>query len=142
MDIDVTFLFQLGMLLTTLVVLNGVLLRPFLGVIEAREAKIEGARDKARDLELRGNAHMEQYQAQMRQARFKAAGERDAIRTEARAEERKMLAQVRNEIAEKMNVTRKQLTAAEAEAGRNLSAQTEALARQLVAKVLGREVSS
>ena len=39
MDLDVTFLFQLGIFLVCLVGLNGLILKPFLAVIQEREAK-------------------------------------------------------------------------------------------------------
>ncbi len=142
MDLDVTLLFQLGLFLVCLVVLNGLIFKPFLRVIEEREERIEGAREDVERLTKLGDADMEQYQARMREARRKAQQEREALKSDGRDEERRLLAETRAQIAEGLGEKRNQISAAELEARRSLSADTEALTRQLVSKVLGREVSA
>ncbi len=142
MDIDLTYLFQLGLFLICLVTINGLLLRPFLRVIMERDEKIEGAQEDSERLQKLGDADMEKYQARMRDAKVKAQAEREKHRNEGREAERKLLAEVRAEIAHKIDEARTEIGAAEIEAQKDLSVDTEKMARQLVEKVLGRKVAA
>ena len=142
MDLDVTWLFQLGLFLICLVGLNGMILKPFLRVLQEREEKIEGARAAVVELTKLGDTDMEQYQARMRRARREAEQELEGFKTKARDEERRLLAETRAEIAQALNQARGEVAEAELEARQNLSKDTDSLARHLVSKVLGREVAA
>lgn len=142
MDIDITYPIQFGLLLLTLVTLNGIVLRPLLDIFQKREAQTEGADAGTERLVAQGNADMEQYQARMREARSQAQAARDALREEGREEERKILAQVRAEIADTLNDARTQVSEAEAKARAELSRDIPAMSKALVEKMLGRRVSA
>lgn len=142
MDIDFTLVLQLGIFMVVLVALNGLLFQPFLKVLDARDQKLEGAK---RDIERMGkdaHADLEVYQTRMREARDLAFKEREALVAAGREEERRLLAEVRNDISKALNDARKEVSAAELAAKQALSTETEMLARRLVEKVLGREVAS
>jgi len=142
MDIDVTYIFQFGLFLVVLVGLNGIILKPVLSIILEREQKIEGARDEVQLLTKLGDEDMEKYQDRMRGARQKAQQAREALTNEGRETERTMLADVRAQIAEKLNRTRTQVGDAEDKARGQLAQESEALSRQLAEKILGREVAA
>jgi F-type H+-transporting ATPase subunit b len=137
MDIDITILFQLGIFLVLLTVLNVILFRPFLRLLEKRYERIEGRREQAELLRSQGTADSEAYQLRMREARAAAQREREALRNQGRQEQRRLLNQARAEIAASLNHARRAISEAEEITRKNLSAGTSALARQLVAKVLG-----
>lgn len=142
MDLDFTLVLQLGIFLVVLVALKQLLFQPFLKVLEARDQKLAGAK---RDIERMGKeaqADLEVYQTRMREARDLAFKEREALVAAGRDEERRLLAEVRNDIAKALNDARKEVAAAELAAKESLTQETEALARRLVQKVLGREVAS
>jgi F0F1-type ATP synthase membrane subunit b/b' len=140
MDIDVTILFQLGLFLLALVVLTNLLLKPVMRVIEARYQKIEGAELEAARLSALAATNRDAYLARIRDARTRARREREALKATGNDEKRQLLADVRAEIATAMNDTRDQIGVAELEAYRHLSTETEALARRLVSRVLGRDL--
>ena len=143
MDIDqFTFGFQFLLFLTLLVSLNGILLKPFLKVLEEREAKITGAQAQVEYLSKIGDEAMADYQARMRQARQKAQQERDQLKEEGKQEERRILAEVRSELAAALNTTRERIVKSETEAQGALETETETLARQIVAKITGKEASA
>jgi F-type H+-transporting ATPase subunit b len=142
MDIDVTLLLQLGLFLVILTVLNGVLFKPFLGVLDARHQKLHGLRDEADKLERDAVKDIEVYEARLREARDLALREREALVLAGREEERRMLGDVRADIARQMNDVRKELSVQEASIKKVLSSETDQLAKRLVEKVLGREVGS
>lgn len=142
MDLDFTLVLQLAIFMGVLLALNGLLFQPFLKVLEARDQKLAGAK---RDIErLTKDAHkdLEVYQTRMREARDLAHKEREALVTAGREEERRLLAKVREDIAKALNDARKEVGAAELAAKQALTTETQALARRLVDKVLGREVAS
>lgn len=141
MDINVTILFQLGLFLLVLVSLTGILIRPFLRVVEERHQKIHGTKGEVERLERLATENQTAYVARVREARQAAKQELDALRGAGNEEKRKLLAQVRSEIAAALNQTREQIRATEDQARGALQAESETLARQLVVKLVGREVS-
>lgn len=141
MDIDITIFLQLGLFLVLLTVLNFVLFKPFLALIEKRHERIEGLREQSEHLTAQSGADSEAYQMRMREARAAASREREALRNQGRDENRRLLQQARSEIAASLNQVRQAVSEAEELSRKNLSADTSALARQLVRKVLGTKES-
>jgi F-type H+-transporting ATPase subunit b len=140
MDIDLTLLFQLGLFLLALVVLNRLLFKPLLEVIEQRREKMVGLKEQIERLRHDAAADLAVYQSRLREARDLAQREREALVSAGREEERRLLADVRAEIAKALNEARVEIERAELEAHASLSRDTEEMARHLVSKVLGREV--
>jgi len=140
-DIDVTYLIQLGLFLFCVVTINSLLLKPFLRVIQAREKAIEGAQEETEELQNLGDADMEAYQTRMREVRREAQGEREALKNEGRDEERKHLTEVRAGIAAKLNEARQSIGVSEDNARKLLAQDKDSMAQQLVGKLLGREVA-
>jgi F-type H+-transporting ATPase subunit b len=141
MDIDVTYLIQFGLFLFTLVTLNGLILQPFLKVLQERDARTEGAQAEVSVLLEAGDRDMAAYQKRMREARGTAQKEREALRDEGRAQERSYLADIRAEIADTLNSARDQVKDEEARARAELARESDAMARELVERILGREVA-
>ena len=142
MDIDVTFFIQLGLFLVILTVLNGVLFKPFLGLLDARHQKLHGLREEADKLERDAVKDIDVYEGRLRQARDTALREREGLVATGREEERRLLTEVRADIARQMNEARKEIGQQEIAIKKTLSAETDQIARKLVEKVLGREVAS
>jgi F0F1-type ATP synthase membrane subunit b/b' len=142
MDLDVTYLFQLGLFLFCVVLVNGLILRPILTTILARKEKIDGAISEAERLVALGDGDREQYLDRIRKARVAAQREREALRSQGRDEERALLASVRAELAKKLSGTREELREAEVRAQGELGSDTRELAKSLAEKILGRQVSA
>jgi F0F1-type ATP synthase membrane subunit b/b' len=141
MDINVTILIQLGLFLFVLVTASGLLIRPFLRIIEERHQKTQGLKDEIDRLARLAEENQTAYVARVREARNVARQEREALRAQGNDEKRKLLAQVRSDIAQALNDTRDRIARSEGEAGVALARERDQLAKLLVAKVLGREVS-
>jgi F-type H+-transporting ATPase subunit b len=142
MDLDVTLLFQLVLLTALMGVLERLLFRPLLRVIESRHQQIHGARHEVAHLERLSSADREAYETRLREARRSAHLEREKLRTSGRDEARRLLAEVRGEISRAMQSTRESIGAAERAAQQHLERDVDGLARQLVEKLLGRTVSA
>jgi F-type H+-transporting ATPase subunit b len=141
MDINVTILFQLALFLFVLVTLTNILFKPFLKILDERYRKIHGRKEEVDRLERLASENQAAYVARVREARNVARQERESLRSAGNDEKRKLLSEVRGEIAQALNETREQVAKSEAEARGQLAAENQALAKQLVAKIAGREVS-
>src|SRR5690606_21586532 len=109
---------QAGIFLVLLVTLNGLLFQPFLRLHEERHRKMGGAAEEVARLERESAEDREAYLAKIHAARAKAQAEREALVNEARDQERKQLADVRNEIAKSLNASRQELHSEEARAAK------------------------
>jgi len=138
--LDWTLLLQFANFMVLLLVLNALLYKPLRAVLAARKATIDGDLAKARALDEEIQAQVAEYEAKLQDARQRGSQERMALRQAALAEEAKMLG-VANEKASQRLQSLKEQVAGEAEAARQtLRSETEALARQVAGKVLGRSL--
>jgi F0F1-type ATP synthase membrane subunit b/b' len=142
MDLDITYCIQFALFLVCLVTLNSLILKPFLGVIQAREAKLGGAQEDIVRLTAQADDARDSYQIKMRVAAQEAQRRREALRAEGRDEERRILNQVRAAIADKLNHSRQGVEDAEASARGYLAAEVRFVGEDLASKVLGRKIGS
>ena len=137
-DINLTFVIQVVLLVVLLFVLKPVLFDPMLKLFEAREQRIDGAKKKARETDIKSET---EFQSQLGKAQAQGNVERERLRGEGVKAENEVLAKVRAETAafldERRQKAQQELTAARAE----LKGSSQDLAKQLATRVLGREVS-
>jgi F-type H+-transporting ATPase subunit b len=141
-DFDATFLVQLVLMAGLTLVLKPLLFDPMLRLFEERERRIDGAKMQARHMDEKSASALSMYESEMARARAAANAEREKIRAEAVRREQEILGAVRATTAKTIEDGKR---AAEAEAARartTLKDGTGALARDLAARVLGREVQS
>ena len=141
MDIDLTFILQFSIFLIVLVGLNGILFKPFQALLEEREKRIEGNNEEAQRLSLLASQDQGAYETRISEAKMVAQRERESLRIEGRDEGRDLISDVRNELGEVMAETRAQVGVAEQEASQALAGDIEVLSRQVVEKVLGRQLA-
>jgi F-type H+-transporting ATPase subunit b len=140
MDLDVTLVFQLGLLSVLMLVLNKLVFAPLLGVIESRHQQTHGARVEVKQMERLSAADRQAYAKRMGEARRQAFADRERLRQQGRDQARARLADARATLMRSMQAGREQVQAAERAAQQELKSTTEPLARQLAGKLLGREV--
>lgn len=139
-DLDGTVFVQLGMFAIAFVVLYGLVFKPMLALLEAREVAIDGARDEAKRLEVEVKEKQASFEAELRKVRSASGEERDRLRAEGQDLERKLLETVRTETQGSLESAKTRL-AGEAQTARQRLETTRAeLARDIASKVLGREV--
>jgi F-type H+-transporting ATPase subunit b len=141
-DLDLTFVGQMVVFATLIVILKPLLFDPVLGLFQERERRTEGARAEARRMQEKAGELLREYEHEMEKVHRVAGEERDKMRaetarlearelTEARAVAAKIVEEGRQRIAEEIHEIKFDL-------GRN----SERLARDIAARVLGREVPS
>lgn len=140
-DVDGTIFVQFAFFLIMLFVLSRVLFRPYLAMRDARHKGIEGAREEASAMQERARQTNADYDAKLTKARQRGAEERARLRGEGAIYERQVLGAARDESQKTIDAARARINADAGAARDKLAAESSALAKQIVKKILGREAA-
>ncbi len=141
LDFDATFVLQMGVFALLFVVLKPVLFDPMLKLFEERERRTDGARVAARKMDEQAGELLQRYEAELEKVRRAATEERERLRAEGSRLEAQILAEARADVAKIVEEGSAKI-ALEASAVRSqLKAQSGQIAREVAARVLGREVA-
>jgi F-type H+-transporting ATPase subunit b len=121
--------------------LDALLFRPLLAVLDERGSRIEGARARAAELARRAAELASQHDAAVRQVREAAQRERAGAVDEARRAHQAAIAEARAEAERRIAATRAEVGAALAAARAQLRGEAAPLAREVAARLLGRSLS-
>jgi F-type H+-transporting ATPase subunit b len=141
-DVDGTLFIQFALFLIMLFILSRLVFRPYLKLRDERHKGIEGAREEATKMQERARGVNADYDAQLTRARQRGSEERQRLRAEAATYERQVLGAARDESQKALEAARGKIASEASDARTKLTAESTALARQIVTKVLGREVVS
>ncbi len=137
---DYTILFQIIVFLSLWFVLNKLLFRPFLALIEERERRTEGVKSEAASLTNEGARLRAEYQEKIEQARDEGYRVKESLLQEARHERERILSRAREEAATMLEKAKEEIRR-EMQKERDLSArEAENIAQEMAQKVLGRRV--
>ena len=125
----------------TVLVVSKLAIQPLLKVAEEREARTDGARAEAAELEAKFNERLQAYESRLAETRQRAADERAEIRASATAEAEKILGAARDEAAKAVEKVRLEVESERTKARAELAKQAETLAAELAGKALGREIA-
>jgi F-type H+-transporting ATPase subunit b len=140
-DIDLTILIQLVIFLVMSLVATQWLFKPYLKMREDRTKGIEGGREDAERLSAEADARMADYERKLAAARERARGEQQRIRGEAASHHAELVERTRADAAKAMEAARATLAAETTAARADLLPRADTIARQMVAKLLEREVA-
>jgi len=118
--------------------LNRLLLTPLLRVLDERSERIEGTRKRAGEIGARAETVLARYGAAIEQARVQAEELRKEALAGARGEQARILAEARRTAEGDVSAARSGVAQAIGSARASLRAETETLAREVAARVLGR----
>jgi F-type H+-transporting ATPase subunit b len=139
-DFDLTFLLQMVVFATLIVVLKPLLFEPVLRVFEEREQRTEGARDSARAMQEEAGQLLSRYEKELAKVHEVARQERDRIRAETAKVEGELIAQARDTATKILDDGRKRLDQERRQLEFGLGRESERLARTLAEVVLGRSL--
>jgi F-type H+-transporting ATPase subunit b len=120
---------------------NRLVLKPLLAVLDERSARIEGAKKRASEIAGQADAVLARYGAAVEQARKQAEEQRKGTLEGARGEQNRVLAEARGAAEREVSSARSDVAGALQGARAALRGQSEALAREAAARVLGRTLS-
>ncbi len=140
-SVDWTLGLQFINFVILLFILNQLLYKPLLKVINERRQTIEGSQTKAKELEADIEAKMQRYQQQLDDAKALAAAERNKLKQAAAKEESAILSAAQAKAATELQNIKGQIAAEAEKAGATLKAEADVLAGRIATKVLGRELA-
>lgn len=136
--LDWTLILQFVNFIVLMFVLNLLLYRPLQRILAKRRETIEGDEARARDLAAQIDEKMARYQQQLQEAKSQGAQEKAQLRQAAAKEEAQILGAAQGEASELLQQIKSQVNAEAETARKTLKNETDALAGQVAAKVLGR----
>lgn len=125
--------------MVVLFVLNNFVFKPTLEIIEARQAKTLGLKEKAEKLSTEVAKRLATYEVAFNNARQLAATEREKILVQARSEERSIIDTARGQTDKMLSEIRQNIRAEKDVAAGILKKEVEQLADSMVARVLERQ---
>jgi F-type H+-transporting ATPase subunit b len=138
--LDNPIFFQIVLFLVLWFLLDKILFKPFLGLLEDRERKTEGVQVESAALIEEGERLRAEYEGKISQATEEGRAVKESILQEARQQGEQLLGQAREEAAGELDRIRQevqnQLSKERELAGR----EAEAVAREMADKILGRRV--
>jgi F-type H+-transporting ATPase subunit b len=120
---------------------NALVLKPLLGVLDERSARIEGTKKRAGEIGAQAEAVFGRYSEAIEQARKQAEELRKGALEGARGDQARILAEARSAAEREVSAARSSVAGALEGARTTLRAQSDALAREAAARVLGRTLS-
>ena len=137
---DYTFLLEIVLFVALWLVLKRLWFDPALRVIRERAARSEGAIVEARAVQADADRLRSEHAAALDQARGEAQREMQEMIRTAEAEQKLLLDEARTDAQRTLGDARARIAEEVADARRTLRAEAEAIAREVVRKVLGRAV--
>lgn len=139
-NINATLLVQLVNFLLLMYLLNRILFRPMLRVLEERRERTEGRRKKAAQLDSESQAIWDDYQKRIQAAKADADRTRTQLIRQGEAERERLLAAATAQSDKAVAQVRARLRGEAEEARRSLRAQAAQLAESVAQRILGRTV--
>jgi F-type H+-transporting ATPase subunit b len=138
--LDWTLFLQFANFMILMAVLNALLFKPLRAALQARREAIESSKAKVHDIDEQVQAQIARYEAQLQEARLQGAQERATLRKAGQEEETRILGAANQTTAEKLQTIKEQIQEEAGTARQALRNETEALAREIAGKVLGRAI--
>ncbi|MDW7708964.1 MAG: ATP synthase F0 subunit B [Deferrisomatales bacterium] len=139
-NINATLVVQLVNFLLLMYLLNRILFRPMLRVLEERRERTEGRRTKAAQLESEAQAIWDDYQKRIHAAKADADRSRTQLVRQGETERDRLLAAATAEADKAVAQVRARLRGEAEEARRSLRAQAGQVAESIAQRILGRAV--
>ena len=139
-SLDYSVVYQIVLFLGLSVILNKVLFRPYLNLLEERERKTTGAQHDSTDLEREGARLRAQYEEKIAQAQAAGYATKEVIVQEARQQREKLLTQARDEATSMLAAVRQEGETQLQKEQQLIAAEVKTVAREMASKILGRDV--
>jgi len=138
--LDRTVLVQMALFVATVFLLDSLVFKPLLDLAERRRKLTEGAAQEAGSIDAEAEKLAAEYEARLREAVERFTQDKEEVKRRAQEEARRIVAEAREQARAALGEARREM-ALEAERLReSLRPQVDTLAREIAARVLGREV--
>ncbi len=137
---DSTLLLQMLNFLVLMWILNRLLFKPILNILDERKRRVQESEEKVTDLEQKAAQQWDAYQRQLQEAKVAASVEKERIKGEGLEAERRLLEEVRNQAARAVEESRREIGEQAGKAREFLKGQAKMVAQEMAERILGRAV--
>jgi F-type H+-transporting ATPase subunit b len=135
-----TIVYQIILFVVLWLILNKLLFRPYMALLEERESKTSGARHDTGDLEHEGARLKAQYDEKIAQGQAAGAAAKEAILQAARQQREIILTQAREQAASALERARQDVRNQMQNERQLAATEVATVARDMARKILGRNV--
>ena len=129
-------LFFIGLVVVT----NALIFKPIFQALDERSSRVEGARQRAEEVDRESDALLQRYERSIHEARTEAETKRKNMLGHAREEQMGMAEVARGQAESQVEVAREQLAAALTIAREGLKATSREIAQAVASRVIGRDL--
>jgi F-type H+-transporting ATPase subunit b len=140
LQIDSTLFLQIVNFLFLVWILNRLLFRPFLKVVEERVERTRGARTQAEDLAVKAEDLKGQYESGVSEAKSQGGSYKEAQIRAGQSDSEKIVGEARMKNSDHIGSARRELQASVEEARKELVQDSINLAKEMTEKILGRTI--
>ena len=141
LSVDKTIVIQFLIFLVALYLLNSLFFKPLLQLADKRDELTKGTVSEAKDLTQKAEDVINEYNQKIEQARDEAFEKRGEIRKEAQTAAESMVSEVRSHSQTSLDNYKNELDSHISKIKENVKPEIDMLAKDIAAKVLGKEVS-
>jgi F-type H+-transporting ATPase subunit b len=139
--LDYTVLVQVVIFLALWFLLTRFLFKPFIALLEEREARTEGLKAAAASLTTEVERLRAEYESAIAKANEEGVAVKETILQEARQTRERLLAESRAQAAERLAAVREEIRKEIGKGREQALQEAAAIARQMAEKILGRKVA-
>ncbi len=140
LNVDSTFFIQVINFLILIVVLNWLLVKPTLRILEERKTRVEGSEEEAKRLTTETDNKVQDYERHLNEARVAAGREKERIRMEGIERENEIIRAAREQSRKTVEDMKLKIETEAREASSVMKQEVKALSAQIAEKVLGRSI--
>ena len=137
--VNKTVIIEIVIFIAAIFILNKLVFKPFIELIDKREKLTKGALQEAKELEDKVKGIILEYEAKLNEARVQAQEERNKIVKEAETAANGIISKAREETAGLIDEAKKKLESETQVIKEKLMGDVQILAKEIASKVLGRE---
>ena len=126
--------------LIAIYILNKLVFKPFLNLVDRRDKLTRGAIEEAHELEDKVKAIIEEYDSKLNEARTLAVEERNKLIQEGQNVAQEIIGEARNETSALLDEAKVKLEADTKEIKEKIKNDIDSLAGEIATKVLGKEL--
>jgi F-type H+-transporting ATPase subunit b len=139
-SIDSTLFIQIVNFLLLIYILNVLLYKPILRILDERKKRLQGSEDEIKVLHQTIEQKTAEYEGKIRQAKLEAMNQRNDIQKEGAEEGKKIIDGAKEDIAKMMQDFKVKMAGEMDEARLVLNTQSRAISLEIAEKVLGRSI--
>ena len=140
-EINQSLIIQIVTFVIFLWIVNYLVFKPIVSVLDERRQRIEGTVEKAQLMEAEIQKKLEEYEQRIEAAKVQAAHEKERIRRQGERVAKEIVEKARTELARDIPIIRRQIANETDRTRRDLERLAQEMARDIACRVLGREIS-